>query len=1041
MSSYSKNLLQAMAFDATGLSESPAIARGVHVRILPSNRLQLPVAPLLVYRIDLSDATAEKDGLFRTEGVWRNRYGTGGDLGSALSSGPTTITLGVPPDDACVFVEVTATPGSKITVEAQIRGRGDGTLLVARQTGSERVSLSGFAIDTVVLQGEGQLLGFRWIGLRDLVGTGRPFLTRLRKRAPWAIWSLPSGSGPSYLGLTDPQTSARQRVERGRPVEWPRCSSLQTAPMPLDIELNRLFKSEELWSMLRHVVTLPNPKVPLLYDVSGVDVPGRPKPRSEVHPLEQLLVASHDPSVARWLGFADVDPQPPAPGTLTIYVIRSYFAPDRRGLGVFAPQLPASQLIRPAELGMRLTQPEGISLGDWRRILTASGPDVERLRAGLSEAQRASISLFNQLDRGVGLDRSKQISELWTAAVVRTGGVPEPVPELSVLAATPGAWRADQPIDTPKRHVSLTVTKLVEAAAFALARDVDGTQTYELLNPPGSLGVRVPLLAGPPASAGTPVVGIGVLPDDTCPERAVRYRVSQRDWVGRWSPFVTIDVPQGVRTPPPKPIVDVVYSPIETSWPSQPVAGSFTMTVEVPRELAAGSRRLKRLELGISCTGATPVQSKAVFVFSGTQWQPDLTQSAGAGSPQVVWDATKKTTILRAQLTGPSLPPAAEASVDATARWIDEAGTFAATSQSSRAVDKRPPIPAALPDVLRYSSRPDPGGLAWVRFDLPSGLGVSAWRVYATDDVALLSALRKTGSQQLATDIEAAADKKTRASLIASKQALLRRPWFELVSDRLDPGQTPAVTHAIPGAHAGLMIYRAVPETSDGIAVAFESAPLFVFAVPENSPPAQPGLRVLGVEKMSAGFRVTLRVDLPPGGPPVAALQLRRTRTQTLDPQRMLVVPHQVTASDATSRTLIDELPLEAAWSRISWVVEVRAAGPSAQQPGPFGPPSVPAQRVLVPPDPPEPPQSARYAAGELRFEHARAARAEGFRIAVTRGEGAPEVRSAAELKREGQDTFVWSYAAASAPASGTKLAVVVIDPRDRASQPAGTTV
>jgi hypothetical protein len=101
-----RSLLAAQAIDHVG---DPQLAAGIHLRVLPSEQLGLPVAPLLVYRRNLGPGAQAVQ--LRTDVVWRD------SRGQALSTpfpvtpdNPVTGYLPPPASGVCCWIEIFAKP-------------------------------------------------------------------------------------------------------------------------------------------------------------------------------------------------------------------------------------------------------------------------------------------------------------------------------------------------------------------------------------------------------------------------------------------------------------------------------------------------------------------------------------------------------------------------------------------------------------------------------------------------------------------------------------------------------------------------------------------------------------------------------------------------------------------------------------------------------------------------------------------------------------------------------------------------------------------
>jgi hypothetical protein len=350
---------------ATDHGADPQLADGIHLRVVPSAELGLPLLPLLVYRMNLGYAATGVQG--RTDIIWRDSRGQ-------FLTMPFTVTPDVPvtgylpamAGGVCCWIEVEAKPdlslsGFRLAGRAIGAGSGLGAFgpslqvaaLVSNPLGDAVVArastpayqLAASRIERVLVSGQGVVTGVRWVDARTL----NPPAGDL-----WRVLALPVASGARYAGIAQAAQRAKERVLRGAPVreplyedgtatdasatpavtpadDWARVQSL-TPPVAawLDMLVNDLSQTAQ------QLVSAPEPLV---------DADGTARGTASVYALGSTLAAGLDPSVGRWLGLVELDEDPgavAAPGDVLAYVIRGFWRsePGRPviGVGLTVPQ-------------------------------------------------------------------------------------------------------------------------------------------------------------------------------------------------------------------------------------------------------------------------------------------------------------------------------------------------------------------------------------------------------------------------------------------------------------------------------------------------------------------------------------------------------------------------------------------------------------------------------------------------------------------------------------------------------------------------------
>ncbi|HEV2727830.1 MAG TPA: hypothetical protein VGV34_06020, partial [Solirubrobacterales bacterium] len=311
-------LFGAQAIDAAG---DPHLRAGVHLRVLPSFGLGLPVAPLQVGRIEVSVDDVESTG----DVVFTDAQGRSVSPVIALAeTGPVTAWLPSQPDNPVIWamVKMDAQDG-EVRVDAVLSGRSGPSALTSADRYPWQVCATG--IDRLVISGEGYVESVHLLRARD-VDTGG-----LEPMDPLA---LPVEGDFRYRGIDDAWSRAMDRVERGSPQllglhDEPEASDPWSCPsLDASEEMERV---KALWSgQLEELVGILLEQSPLsqqrlrMPPQSLSETEGGPKVESKavVPPLASVLQAALDPSVGRLLGFVAHDEDPPvAAGRLAVYVV------------------------------------------------------------------------------------------------------------------------------------------------------------------------------------------------------------------------------------------------------------------------------------------------------------------------------------------------------------------------------------------------------------------------------------------------------------------------------------------------------------------------------------------------------------------------------------------------------------------------------------------------------------------------------------------------------------------------------------------------
>lgn len=965
-------LLSAAATDAGG---DPHLQKGIHLRVLLSTGLGLPVAPLLVDRVSLGSP----DRLEPDSGVlWTDRDGA--PLSLPIDLGRVGVAYGwfaAIPNDPVVWAQVlidkpdqhrpplprppmrppVALPGRlpglplkslpaglhaslaedvrvqlpglsnvlRTRVDALVSGQVGDSVAASAMAAPYQVSAIG--MDRVRVTGSGVIRGARVVRL------SRP--VRSSKFEGWRQLALPVRDGRRYRGIDDALDVAVARVIDGAPQRFglhdvPHASDPTSCPPATsDDEKDRVSalwdgRLERLLDMVLN--DLSAGPAHLLLDPEAMQGTRSSVAAMRQPPLAGLLQSALDPGVGRLLGLVDRDDHPPAAaGELVVYLVRGGFLLHRDDLGRSRLALLLPSVADPNAFPLPL--PDVAYDG-------SDGPFVDLLTAA--------------------------------AAVV---DVPSSAPQRPAIDSMEDvAWLPAEP-PLARRHIAVGLGDLGPGAGLALARDTPfvvglNSRLPELLPdaPDRALPIMCGILreqAGAPAAT---AAGQGEVSDRGADADPTEYRVAQIDWFGRWSPWSYATVGAGVRPPVPVPVIQASWVPPATAGDP----GRLVVSAVQPRDpdLAPGGYPIDRLrvtaDVGAGATSAdVPAERGGVAV----------------GSDPVP---------LRAEITVPGLAAAEARKLAVSAVWIEQPigaatprSSASSPTQSVYARDPRPPAALTLPNTLTYGSRPDTLGLSRMRFSWPAAAAPVAYRVYHSDETTLSRRLETLSGgaadafrASLAPVDGARPAAPDRAAAFRAAAGLFGRDCFELLTRT--PLTTPVAgpltfEHEVSGSLDVLVFYRVVPLSGQYAEAPFTDCTLLIRGVPNGRPPAQPLLTVAARE--GAPGTVDLTVVVPRGATGPAALRLRRSRISGADPLGMPVVAHvaapgwsvdhasgtwSVRVSDTGALPGIADAAL-AAWTTYTWRVEVQ--GPP--EPGTFGAdalptawslPSAPASLLVVPP-------------------------------------------------------------------------------------------
>lgn len=1033
-------LLSGVGIDDPG---DPHLSRGGHIRLFPNPALGLPVAPIIVSRSEVNADRLKR--LARHEIEWRDSNGV-------VQTPPFTVrpenpvygTLPPMPGARCIWIAVDMTPerqlppidprspdwprdiGRDRLVPPARRGWLDdifrhlrlGRLelaqiepamlgdAVVQSRSAAPYMLAGSQIGRIRISGAGTVRGVTWLDALSLKGEAA-------KR--WKVWTLPHDSAPRYLSVGNPEVLAVERVAAGAPQREAMYDAPATTPAtspvfsdPVDHEKTRIIKRFDgslKLALDRLLSDLSRPQAALVDPVTSFDeTSGRPVGTIDVNLLAAVQMASVDPGMARWLGFADVDAETanmPAQ-TLVLYWIDSWWDP---------------RALPPKWLFGRL------------------------MGSGLSGA-RGDPDVFRQTFDGKVPDAVRDLLQMGTIIPLIVGVPPDrPVrPGLGPLAG--GPWNTELVPPAAARQVTVPLAGLTGANLLAFARVEPGGPLA--LHEQGPDGGKLPISAAILPDA--VVSGRGEVYDRMAPPDETRYRVAQADWFGRWSEWSEGVVSAAQRPRPPRPVPELFYAqpPIPDPVHDAPLAGDIRVRVPVPQpaQLPPGSLLVTTLELTLD--GGAPEN----IVVAGGALEVDVTRSGPAlarcGVGRI--SMTCRWRDSASQYSDPS--PLIERDIK------DPRPPAAVVIPEVLAYGSRPDVTGKSRIQLRWSNGPGQATTRVYNSDETTLMTVLEKAGSAT------AAIRAA--------IVAAPNPAARAAIFVANKARFGRSAFELVNpdqfmhaafEHKVSGSLRVLLfyRVVPVSAANVegpigesaLVPFAIPNSGP------PATPLLIVKPAFNtSDPTQPAVQA----------SVVIRV--PQGPVQASEYRLRRSAVESRIAERMPVartgsVP--ALASDAGPEAMQEVATLRDTggnelkspdlllpWTAYSWVVEVRGRPePGSSVSGEWSPPSAPVTTAIIPPGPPSAPQDGQWdGALEISFSHPEALRGGSmgaYAIDLYRElPGQPMAFLAAMSAdagagaggRQPDRSGRFRFGLSAVPVAGTAFRAMITDPAGRTSPP-----
>ena len=735
-------------------------------------------------------------------------------------------------------------------------------------------------------------------GPGQIIGARWVQLSKMEPRMvfkPVAQVGLPAGPKARYNGTPDFESAAIERVRHGAPLR----SGLHDDPdafspataAPADPDREK----ERVLSLARP--DLEKVLEVLLDDTS--DIPIRLESKEDLNQgvtgqvplLAALLTALIDPGLARWLGFADLD----------------------------ADQIPAMTLYR----------------------VTGAYRLDEIDRTLLSNAQKEFLPAVGKIALSA-----------YCLANPQPAFAPPPLESVSSAVAQSGLWISGG--DALLRLASVRFRLPPGQVDFiALRRGKPGSGSFNSMNDANPAGFHLPLAARKPPDAADP--RFRRLRDAGAPADAQEYGVAVADVFGRWSDWAPAVLADGVRVPPPAPVVRADYLPADRDPVDDSLrAGQVRCRSTLPQELAPGTPTITSAELRLSVLEGG---SETLFAAQDVPVAPGALEVAHA-------------------FLGPGLERGARRSLVVRARFL--AGALASEDGLARveAADPRPPAPLVIIPDVAYSTRPDGSNLSTVRLSWALGPGHAAYRVYRSSQRALepfLAALGAAGQEALDLVRDPRATPQAVATAIQVHAAALPKDAFELLTRELvRPDTAGNCTHlsTLPGRSRMLYLYRVLAVNSAGVEEDWRAAPaLFYVAVPPSIRLQPPRL-----ELSQVGDSVRVSVLANPGQPAGAVRIFRSTNPAAMLDQMTRVAEAPVPPPAGGAEQIFMLLdggasPFNPAgrlkeWSRYTYRAQLQASPQPGEPPGVWSDPSAPVSLHFIPPSPPPAPSITGLARG-----------------------------------------------------------------------------
>lgn len=850
----------------------------------------------------------------------------------------------------------------KLTCEAFVDSAA-GPATIGRRS-EHRYAFSGPGITQIRITGWGRVGGVRWIEASDE--------QRLEYK-PYALMNLPHEGGARYLPIHDALARADQRVAQQAPKRRPLQETLDT-PAPAAAPLaDAAFEQHRVKSL--SATALADLEL-LITDLSQsqheqvvaepiLDAHGNDVGSSTASRLGRVFQMLADPGTASRLGYKWRDDEyKESDERVVFYRVFGFFAePPPSGP---RNRRPTEETLVDGMINSLRPQHRNWSREELLKALGTLASKLDVNTKGLAKLEDHDryfgVSSIAIADRGAPLDplRPPQLPSPEETPPLRDNWLPE----------TPPAARREVIVDVRKSRVG----GLLAAGKRTPASAAPGS-VYRPLNKANSDGFHLPLVLALNSDDGTqppePEPGRGFVADRQAGPEAIRYFIAEQDRFGRWSSWANREHRAGVRPQPPRPEFQAYYrQPAIEDAATE--GGSVLVKVMVPNaeSLAPGSHLLQTLRVF------------RVDEVEGTLAPLEAAEASKQLHPADDDDdvpADERRFLLDLRWTGPVLSATEQRTLRLTARWIDTEGRQSeeSTPTTLRLVDPRPPTQVPVPNELQYAARPDVTGLCWVEYRWSPQPGQHRFGVYYSDENRLRSHLDELNRHDLLDDLDGADNAAARATIFRANEGLFPDFLFERLREvnvAFNSGEQ-GFRHPVSGSLRVLNFYKVAAEAESGAKPVLTDLPMIVYGVPNADPPPRPTVQVTPVapEAGENPLVAQVQINLLTGTTPGLNWRLRRSSvsTQTLSRVPIVATGTMGEVDEATGRqqsVYRDDGPVQIAdaqlrpWVRYSWIAEVQGAPESGSEaagravPGLWSRPSDPFSLVLLPEQPPAPP-------------------------------------------------------------------------------------
>lgn len=776
--------LNLFAAIATQSGDDQDLAPGVHIRLVPSAVLGLPLCPFGLWRADLVERELSLH--------WTDRRGNpaagldldaaGGELHAFAKPqvgdphARRLLAVRLLPDDAedlQIAVMDRVASQSKSVPGSLAQGLVGGRVISARSRKWEGATNQGPLMAAAPMVEHFRVRGTGSFTVRGFSLDQDLAAGRLLEADCEEFLGLPIDGSRDWYAGADGKAQAKERVARGAPLRLgpPDQPDGPFDPVNADVELARVFASAEVAEMEKQLEELlqENDNGPFRRRLLAqtLAMPLRPAQRVLTTGAATLLLQALDPGLGRHLGLMTVREGMPQS------LVYGWLA-----AGVFG--LDASRL-----------------LPDGRKLIAMLGephPLEERL------IQRF-ITFFPELAATV--DRARAAGRLVRVLVTAAAApLPPDRPGPAEIVAGAAQWLIGPQVPSTTFRQELCLTDLPLATLCAVARRRAGVWIPVHRQIATQLGQRrVPTLLGRNAH------GDGIVSDANvaATETPVRYRIRLGDLFGRYGSATELDVHSPERPKPPRPAVQARLD-LNSPAPESDAAlrpGKLIVAVPTPRleDLGAGAQPLVRLRVQLD--------------------NQTVEQAVGAGF-------TVAEFVLTPLARGDSL------TVELRASFVDAAGTSSeVTTEIVKVTDTRPPKPPRTSPGIIWTSRPGPSEDVELRLTWP-GRADHSYRLYIAD------------AQGLLADDISGRSRAAIAEAVGALGAVSQRERFRLLTDPPIDGQagTVQVHEILPRSLQTLQLVRVVPMSRGNVEADFASCGLVPVAVPSDSRPPPPRLEV-----------------------------------------------------------------------------------------------------------------------------------------------------------------------------------------------------